>query len=139
MTYATARRSRNWRRFALHYVEMVIAMFAGMGIFAALEAGVSAITGLGYSQEDQPVLAATLMAAYMSAGMIIWMRIRGHSWPGILEMSGVMFVPVAVLAPLVWAGVVAGETLFMATHVAMFPLMLVAMLRRRDEYAGAHA
>src|SRR6266545_1678510 len=135
---ATRRGRRTWVRFALHYVEMVVAMFAGMMIFGALESGVLALAGQGYSEAEQPGLATTVMTVNMPVGMALWMRIRGHGWPGILEMSGVMFLPLVGLLPLLWAGVVDSESLMMIEHTAMFPLMLVAMLRRRDEYAGQH-
>lgn len=126
-------------RFALHYAEMVISMFAGMMIFGALESGVLAAAGLSYSSADRPVLAATTMTVYMALGMAIWMRVRRHGGPAILEMSGVMFVPVAMLAPLQWAGVISGGALMGLMHTAMFPLMLAVMFRRRAEYAGTHA
>jgi hypothetical protein len=137
MTLSHPRRPRV--RFALHYVEMVIAMFAGMMIFGALEFGVLAAADLSYSSADRPVLAATTMTVYMALGMAIWMRVRRHDWPGIVEMSGVMFVPVAVLAPLQAAGVISGGALMGLMHVAMFPLMLAVMLHRRREYAGTRA
>jgi hypothetical protein len=137
MTYPNPRRP--WARFALHYVEMVIAMFAGMMIFGALETGVLAAADLSYASAERPVLAATTMTVYMALGMALWMRVRGHGWPAILEMSGVMFVPVAALAPLQWAGLLSGDALMGLMHAAMFPLMLAVMLRRRGEYAGTHA
>jgi hypothetical protein len=125
-------------RFTLHYAEMIVAMFAGMIVFGAIESGVLGFLGLGYTHAEQPILATTVMTANMSVGMAIWMRVRGHAWPGILEMSGAMFLPLVVLAPLFWAGAVEGGSLFELTHIAMFPLMLVAMLRRRAEYSGHH-
>jgi hypothetical protein len=139
MTYPNPTRRRPWVRFGLHYVEMVIAMFAGMMIFGALESGVLAAADLSYSSADRPVLASTTMTVYMALGMAVWMRVRRHDWPGILEMSGVMFVPVAVLAPLEWAGAISGDALMGLMHAAMFPLMLAVMLRRRGEYAGKPA
>ena len=108
-------------------------------IFGVLESGVLAAAGLSYSTAGRPVLAATMMTVYMALGMAIWMRVRRHGWPGILEMSGVMFVPAAVLAPLQWAGVISADALLGLMHTAMFPLMLAVMLRRRPEYAGRHA
>ncbi|HEY7486053.1 MAG TPA: hypothetical protein VH912_16430 [Streptosporangiaceae bacterium] len=138
MSSVTAQLRRPWARFALHYGEMVIAMFVGMGVFGALEAGVLALAGQSYSPADQPVLATSIMTVNMAVGMALWMRIRGHGWPGILEMSGVMFLPLVAFVPLVWAGAIGGESLMMLEHTAMFPLMLAAMLRRRAEYTGHH-
>jgi hypothetical protein len=137
MTYRNP--SHPWVRFALHYVEMVIAMFAGMMIFGGLQSGLLAVADLSYSGADRPVLASTMMTVHMALGMAIWMRVRRHGRPAILEMSGVMFVPVAVLAPLHWVGLISGDALLGLMHTAMFPLMLAVMLRRRAEYAGTHA
>jgi hypothetical protein len=77
----------------------------------------------------------------MFVGMVVWMRFRGHGWPGTLEMVAAMFAPAVVLAPLSWLGVISGDLLMFATHVLMLPVMLVVMLRRRAEYSGtaAHA
>ncbi|MEV4107588.1 hypothetical protein [Nonomuraea sp. NPDC049695] len=123
---------RRWGRFALHYVEMIIAMFAGMFALGMLESAL----GLSISHDRQPDLAYLLMAFNMSVGMAVWMRIRRHGWASTLEMCAVMFVPVVPLFPLLWLGVIDGGALMPVAHVAMFPLMLVAMVRRLDEYAG---
>jgi hypothetical protein len=111
---------------------MVIAMFAGMVVLGLLLDA----AGLGWSHKENPELAYLLMAFNMSVGMAAWMRYRGHGWPGTLEMCGAMFAPVIPLFPLLWLGVIDGASLMTLAHVAMFPLMLVAMLWRRDEYAG---
>jgi len=113
---------------------MVIAMFVGMLVLGFLFDAV----GLGLSYDRDPEPAYLLMAFDMSVGMAVWMRFRGHGWAGTLEMCAAMFVPVVPLFPLLWLGVVDGMGLMMAAHVAMFPLMLLVMLRRRDEYAHAH-
>ena len=39
--------------------------------------------------------------------------------------------------PLLWLGLIDGEALLVLEHLAMFPLMFLVMLRRRDEYGGA--
>ncbi|MFD3440199.1 hypothetical protein ACFWU3_22095 [Streptomyces sp. NPDC058685] len=121
----------HWPRFALHYAEMVVAMFAGMMVFGAVVEGIAAAADLGYSAERQPALASVVMTVDMALGMAIWMRLRGHPRAGIAEMSGVMFVPLPVLLPLLWLDVISDETLMVLLHVAMFPLMLLVMLRRR--------
>ncbi|GAB2935202.1 hypothetical protein [Streptomyces mayteni] len=126
---------RRWRRFALHYVEMIVAMFVGM---FALDLLWSA-AGVDLSHDRDPELAYLLMAFDMSAGMAAWMRFRRHGWGVTLEMCGAMFAPVVPLFPLLWWGVIDGMTLMMVAHTAMFPLMLAVMLRRRDEYAHGHA
>ncbi len=123
--------TRRWGRFALHYLEMVVAMFAGMFALGLLWSAV----GIEPAYARDPELAYLLMAFDMSAGMAVWMRMRGHAWAPVLEMCGAMFVPVVPLFPLLWLGLVDGMAVMVAAHVAMFPLMLAAMLWRRDEYA----
>ncbi|TQS27712.1 hypothetical protein FLW16_19060 [Microbispora sp. KK1-11] len=115
----------------MHYLEMVVAMFAGMFALGLLWSAV----GIEPAYARDPELAYLLMAFDMSAGMAVWMRVRGHAWAPILEMCGAMFAPVVPLFPLLWLGLIDGMGLMVAAHVAMFPLMLAAMLRRRDEYA----
>ncbi|GAA1272289.1 hypothetical protein Psi02_06360 [Planotetraspora silvatica] len=131
MTSTTSNARSRRLRFIRHYVEMVIAMFAGMILLGLLLSA----AGLGFSHERDPELAYLLMAFDMSVGMAAWMRYRGHGWAPTLEMCGAMFAPALPLFPLLWLDVVDGESLMVLAHVAMFPLMLVAMLWRRDEYA----
>ncbi|ROO86555.1 hypothetical protein EDD29_4128 [Actinocorallia herbida] len=130
-----ARPARRWGRFALHYLEMVLAMFAGMLLLGMLR---SALGVLDFSYERDPEPAYLLMAFDMSVGMAAWMRFRGHGWPATLEMCAAMFLPAVPLFPLLWLDVIDGEGLMVAAHVAMFLLMLAAMLRRLDEYTHAH-
>ena len=125
----------HWGHFLRHYLEMVVAMFAGMAVLWAVGAGVEAATGLEFPTSEQPELAALKMAFDMSVGMVVWMRYRGHGWVSTLEMVAAMFAPAVLLAPLSWLGFMSGELLMIFTHVAMLPLMLAVMLRRRAEYA----
>ncbi|MFI6733996.1 hypothetical protein ACIBI9_13785 [Nonomuraea sp. NPDC050451] len=131
MTTTNTGTGRRWGRFALHYVEMIVAMFAGMFALGMLQSAL----GLSLSHEQQPELAYLVMAVNMSIGMAAWMRIRGHGWASTLEMCAAMFVPVVPLFPLLWLGAIDAGTMMTAAHVAMLPLMLAAMLRL-DEYAG---
>jgi hypothetical protein len=114
---------------------MVFAMVAGMVVLGGLLSGAVAVTGLDDSLGSRPELAALGMALTMSVGMIVWMRYRRHSWASTLEMVGAMFAPVIALTPLTWLDIIASESLMMLTHVVMLPLMLVVMIRRRQEYA----
>jgi hypothetical protein len=127
----TTRPSSSWRPLARHYVEMVVAMLAGMLVLG----GLRALAGLTLSFEDHPASAYTLMAVDMSLGMAAWMRYRGHGWASTLEMCAAMFVPLA-LAPLVWADALAPMSFMTLAHVVMLVAMLVVLLRRRDEHVG---
>jgi transcriptional regulator GlxA family with amidase domain len=129
---------RRWRRFALHYLEMVVAMVVGMVVLGgALRAGLSA-AGVEYSMARFPELVILEMGLTMALGMAAWMRYRGHGWASTLEMSAAMLVPAAAVVPPVWLGVLGAGAAMTLEHVAMFPLMLAVMLRRRDEYTMDH-
>ncbi|MFI6520575.1 hypothetical protein ACIBF1_33835 [Spirillospora sp. NPDC050679] len=120
-------------RFALHYLEMVVSMFAGMLVLWPPWAMVA--------PDDPPAeVSALVMATTMSVGMAVWMRIRRHRWRPIAEMCAAMYLSYAVFFPLLWAGVMSGHGVMMGGHVLMFPAMLAAMLLRPAEYAhhGAH-
>ncbi|MCD2441775.1 hypothetical protein LQ757_05725 [Agromyces sp. SYSU K20354] len=115
-------------RFALHLLEMVIAMLVGMVVLDPVWA--FAWPGLHENTTAQ----ALVMATNMSIGMAVWMRIRGHGLPAIAEMSAAMYLSFLVLLPFLWAGVLSDGAFMIAGHVLMVPAMLVAMLRRRREY-----
>ncbi len=123
-----------WRRFALHYIEMVVAMLVGMFALDLLWS----VIGVDFSYDTDPEFAYLLMAFDMSVGMAVWMRVRRHGWAATLEMCGAMFAPIVPLFPLLWLGAIDGMTVMVVAHVAMFVLMLAVMFRRRDEYAHAH-
>jgi flagellar biosynthetic protein FliP len=121
------------RHLFTHYVEMILAMLAGMVVLGTLRD----LVGLSPALDAQPAAWYLLMATDMSLGMAAWMRFRGHGWPGILEMCAAMYVP-AVLLPLVFAGVLDAMTFMVLAHVAMPLLMLAVLLRRRHEFGGQH-
>ena len=123
-------------RFLRHYLEMVAAMFVGMLVLGAAVRGVLALAGLRYPTQ-YPELAALEMAFTMSAGMVAWMRHRGHRWASTLEMAGAMFAPAVALFPLLWLGVITGDALLVLEHLAMFPLMYLVMARRWAEFGGS--
>ncbi len=135
---APVRTSRGWGRFALHYVEMVVAMLAGMLVLGGVLRVVLSTAGVDYSMERAPVPTLVEMGCTMAIGMAVWMRIRGHGWAGTVEMSLAMLMPAAAAAALAAPDVVDAGVAMMAEHVAMFPLMLLVMLRRRGEYLGHH-
>ncbi len=120
------------KTFIRHYLEMLIAMFLGMGVLA----GVPAAAGFKLDAVEPALL---WMAFTMSVPMVAWMRYRGHGWTPAWEMSASMFIPSFVVIALLWMGVAEGRgTLMAVQHVGMFPAMLVAMLLRREEYSGHH-
>lgn len=115
-------------RFILHFAEMMIAMLAGMLLIGPL--WTFAAPGLTARADVH----AMVMATDMAIGMGLWMRIRRHSWPRILEMSLAMYVPFLVLLVPHWLGAISGGVLMTAGHVLMVPAMLAAMWWRREDY-----
>jgi hypothetical protein len=113
---------------------MTVAMMAGMGVFhlamgrhgAATSATASAVHEVG-------------MVIFMTVPMVAWMRLRGHGWRHGYEMAAGMLLPVAAIWVLLGLGAAATlPWLPGADHPAMLLGMLVAMLLRREHYAGGH-
>jgi flagellar biosynthetic protein FliP len=116
---------RGWLGFAAHYVEMLVLMFAGMGLLGAV---------LGMPHSSPVEIQALYMTATMTLPMVGWMLIRGHSRRGAFEMAAAMGAPLALLLPMLWAGAVSADALLDLMHVGMLPTMLAAMLYRRADY-----
>ena len=134
--------SASTKQFVRHYVEMVIAMFLGMGLLMppigwALGAVDSSWSAL---RTSAPALMVLGMAVTMTVPMIGWMAFRGHGRRVNLEMTAAMLVPAFGVVALLWAGFVTDlGILLVIEHVAMLASMLAAMLLRRAEYShGAH-
>jgi hypothetical protein len=128
------------RRFIRHYVEMVIAMFAGMIILgipseAALRAAGTSTSEL---RIDAPAVALLGMAAIMTAPMVAWMRRMGHGWRPCSEMAASMFLPTFAVIAMMAVGVTDFAGAMLLEHTLMLPAMLVAMLLRYDEYSCDH-
>jgi len=125
------------RNFARHYAEMVVAMLLGMFVLGFALALALEPLGVDVSNWDveAPALFLLSMAVTMTVPMVAWMRHRGHGWAACRDMTAAMFVPACVAVGLLWAGVASDvHGLMGIEHVAMFTLMFVAMLLRRDEY-----
>jgi hypothetical protein len=116
--------------FALHFVEMCVAMTLGMLVFMAVP-GVMALP---------PLLHQIGMAVAMTAPMLGWMRVRGHGWRHGIEMSIGMLAPWAAVLALVGLG--ADQMLpwlANAAGAAMLLGMLAVMLLRPGHHAHQHA
>ena len=120
--------------FTLHFVEMVVVMFVGMGIFSGLAALAYAVAGSSLSEQPGP-LRVLLMGVNMTIPMVLWMALRGHSVGRNVEMAAAMVVPTLGAAALDWAGVVDTGAAMALQHAVMIPAMLGVMLWRYDEYA----
>jgi transcriptional regulator GlxA family with amidase domain len=124
-------------RFALHFVEMAVAMYVGMMALGALNAQVlvpfAHLDLTGPTRETQ-VLA---MGVFMAAPMVAWMRVRGHGLRHGLEMAAAMMVPFAGVVALQWAGLLAEADMMGVGSNVMWLAMVGVMLLRWNHYAGA--
>lgn len=139
VTEPPKRKRRRWGRFARHFVEMLLALSFGMFVFGGALHAALAVAGVEYTMARFPSLVLLDMGVTMMLGTAAWMYIRRHRPAAVLEMSAAMLVPAVVVIPLVWLGAMSTGTAMLVEHVALLPLILGAMLRRLDEYAGEPA
>ena len=127
-------------RFARHYLEMVIAMFAGMLVLGLPAAGALELVASSLSEleETAPAVYLLAMGIAMTVPMVAWMRYRGHGWRPASEMAGAMVVPTVAVIVLLAAGISDFGAAMMIEHVAMFPAMLAVMLARWDAFSAPH-
>jgi hypothetical protein len=117
--------------FVRHYLEMVLAMAAGMATYGMLFRG--DLLSRSYTDE-------ALMGFFMTVPMVAWMRYRGHSWRQSAEMAAAMLAPAAAVVALGAAQpAISNRALMLSSHAAMLLGMLVLMLVRRVDYGHAGA
>jgi hypothetical protein len=129
------------RHFIRHYVEMVVAMFAGMVVLGAPAGWALGAVGSSWSDltDNAPSLMLLGMAITMTVPMVAWMRYRGHGWRANTEMSASMLVPTFAAMLLQLTGTVEDTNALLAVeHVAMLLGMLGVMLARPAEYTHHH-
>ena len=137
MTTLSNLRSQALRRFVRHYLEMVVAMAAGMIVLGPVESLL--LDPVGWAElRARPELDALVMATNMTVAMVAWMRLRGHGWAATAQMAVAMYASFVVLFPPLWLGVLSASGLLALGHVLMLVAMAAVMLRRRDEYTGHH-
>jgi flagellar biosynthetic protein FliP len=116
-------------RFVLHFAEMMLAMGVGMMLIHPLWGLL--VPGL----DDRPGPDTLLMGVDMAIGMGVWMRVRGHDWRMITEMSAAMVGPFVVLLVPYLVGALSADAYSAAGHVLMVVAMLAIMLVRRHHYS----
>lgn len=136
-TRPTTRPASPARALAVHYVQMLLAMGAGMLVLLPLWA--LATRGLALPWTERPETPSLVMATAMAAGMTAWMRWRHHAWRDVAEMSAAMYAGFVVLFPGLWLGVLDGDAVMGLGHVLMLGAMAVPMLARPEVYAVPHA
>src|SRR5215210_5969056 len=113
--------SASTKHLIRHYVEMVIAMFVGMGVLA-IPAGV--VLGAMGIDGDDPAVMLLSMATTMTVSMVGWMVYRGHGRRANAEMSASMFVPTFAVIGLLSADLLTDiGALMVIEHVAMLLAM----------------
>ncbi len=124
-------------RFSLHFLEMLLAMIAGMPIFSLVRSLIPASSSVAAVFKSGTISYSITMTVFMTVPMVAWMIVRGHGWRHSAEMAFAMCAPVAVTTVLRLLGADAYlPWLGNASHLGMFLGMLIAMLYRRDHYTG---
>ena len=122
------------KHFVRHYLEMVIAMFAGMGVLALPAHWALGAIGVTPGAPTPMLLS---MAVTMTLPMVAWMRVRGHDGRASAEMSASMLLPAAAAVGLLQLDAIEySGAVMVVEHVAMLAAMLAAMLLRPAAYAG---
>ena len=128
------------KHFVRHYLEMVVAMFAGMVVLGLPLEGVYRLLGTSSDaiEDVSQALMLVQMCVLMTIPMVALMRYRGHSWRPCWEMAASMVLPTLLAIGLLWGAVVSYDTAMVLEHAVMLPAMLGAMLLRPQEYACHH-
>lgn len=121
-------------RFALRYVEFTLVLIIGMMLLGVLVEVLRGAAGFTYPVDVRAAMASVEMGVIMTVIIIVWLRIRRYGWPAAMELGATMLVPALVAAALTQAGVISYGLAMLLEHIAMFVLMLLAMLRRRAEF-----
>jgi hypothetical protein len=122
------------KKFALHFVEMVVAMAVGMVALHPVWTFVLDAVGAAGLMHN-PYSGALIMATNMTVAMSAWMKVRGHRWRPIVEMGAAMYAPFLVLFVPLALGLIDKGALMLWGHLLMLPAMAAAMLLRPHEYA----
>jgi hypothetical protein len=133
--------SSSTKHFIRHYVEMVVAMFAGMAVLGMPLGWLLGAAGSSWQEltDTAPALMFLAMATTMTVPMIGWMAYRGHGRRANAEMSASMFGPTFAVIGLLGAGVVTDiGVLLVIEHVAMLAGMFAVMLLRPAEHTHHH-
>ncbi len=124
-------------RFSLHFLEMLLAMMAGMPIFSLVRSLIPASSSVAAAFKAGTISYSITMTVFMTIPMVAWMIVRGHGWRHSAEMGFAMCAPVAAVIVLRLLGADANlPWLGNASHLGMFLGMLIVMLYRRDHYTG---
>lgn len=113
-------------RFVLHFAEMWVAMLLGTMAFGYAKHWL-AIVGYRSFLDPLSIQSEVGHGIFMTAPMLLWMRIRGYRWRANIEMALGMIVPWAAVLTLDRFGVLQGLPWASARN-AMAAGMLAVML-----------
>ena len=122
-------------RFLWHFVQMVVAMMVGMGIYHVLT---------GKAPEAYRVLWFAGMELSMVPPMVALMLYQRHGWRRTAEMTVAMLVGPALFLTCAQLGLhnyipdLSRNTLFALSDATMYLGMLGAMIYRREMYTRPH-
>jgi hypothetical protein len=130
------------RRFALHFLEMCIAMCAGGAVLNMAVFSVAAWLGFPNLVARTPELAIMIIGIDLALAMAAYMALRGHPTRHNLEMSGSTVVGAMAFIPALWLGLIPQARLddwpslfaFMCGPLCF--LMFAVMLVRFEHYGG---
>lgn len=132
---ARSRTPGQWRRFARHFGEMMLAMVLGMVVLGLALEVVLAPLGASIGEASAPLMAA-VMAFNMTVPMVAWMH-YGHRMAVVrsIEMTASMVLPTMLAVALYWLDAIASDGVLAVQHIVMIPAMLAVMLWRREAYS----
>jgi hypothetical protein len=122
------------KKFAVHFLEMVVAMAVGMVVLHPVWMFLLDGSGAAWLMSN-PYTGGLIMATNMTVAMSAWMRFRGHRWRPIAEMGAAMYLPFLLLFVPLALGLIDDGALMLWGHVLMLPAMAAVMLLRPHEYA----
>jgi hypothetical protein len=115
---------------------MVVAMYAGMLVLDPVYTAVAARAGYADPWTDLPVVSALVMTANMTVPMVLLMLRHRHGALPVVEMAASMVAPTLAATGLHALGALQADQVMTVAHLAMFPAMLLVMVRRYRLYAG---
>jgi Heavy metal binding domain len=130
------------RRFAIHFLEMCVAMCVGGAALSFAVFGLAALAGYPNLVAQAPELSILMIAGDFALAMAVYMALRGHAVRHNVEMSGSAVAGAIPLIGALWLDMIPETTFESWLSLAVFVcgplclLMLVVMLARSDHYGG---
>lgn len=122
--------------FLWNFIEMLLSMMVGMGIFHVLVIQIPSSSSLAALFQPKTILYDVWMNLAMTISMVAWMIFRKHGWRHSFEMAAASIGPLVVI----WTFCLLGSdapyvhTLLSFTCLVMGLGMLAYMFYRRDHF-----